>query len=559
MNKNYCLNNEKLDKEKNKMIIKNAIDFFIEKRNNKKNQNNHKIKGSEIEIIKNKQPTIYNNNKYNKRKISELPFLISKLIDLDYRECLSLFNDYIYFNFDFLNGLIRNEFDFINNDIIINLYKLRTIFYKELYNLYEIIIITKLLFKYKKLIKYNLDSAFNYILSDLLFFYKHNKYITNLIDECDEKSYKQCALVTPYDMYKISNYPVLLNYKKPITNICEYIINEVYYYFMISDKLQLFYMINEMEIENCGEIKLHPKSYSLLLVYLDENINNKKDILIENLKGGFICATNDTNELISFNFNGQILFNKILDNKIEEIYMIYKDKVLVHYKENILIDFIDIFDINTGILFKREHLGKNKKTIKKLVCNSNSKYVNLTECFSDKNQNIFIYVGFNNNELIIYKINLFLFDNETNHKLFNILYKMPSSINTFSNIGLLSLGFKNNYYKLKNNFLYISYDDGSILILPLIKNNIKKFSLIKFKNEINYEILDFLYELINYTIVLFLLIGSDKNVYLTKFSKVYCIKGDFETGRLYDNGKKIYLLNKDTIFIYELINYSNEN
>lgn len=438
----------------------NIIDYFVEKwrsqpkpfkhnkhivkKNNLNDENSREIRLTSV------QKTIFTdssgNKVYNKRKINELPGLITKLTTPN---AVKLACDYVYFNYEFLCGLfacvstrnlIHNMSALVRKDMSLAFDLNLVDAQKELNILYSLVL------QCAHHAKDHPDSIGLQISSRSLVFYNCSRYFKKLINEIDAKSIKNCALVAPYQFCPIpdSDIKYALQHYKPVYCTCIGG-HENSYAFTLSDKLIVVDLNKRDELARFNIDKTERKLMHLI-VYSFEYLDGKRKLLKE-YKGGFIVASD--NEILSYSFDSTLLFKKKLtDNSIiKNVYLISSKHFLVVYHNR---NYFETFNIKNGALMRNLY----EKQIQFITVNTHVQYVNNLEQIMKRQ--ILIVVALELAELIVLRVS-----DKTNLR-FKQTRKIPPAGYDCS-----SIQFDQSIDKLyKFNHLGMTLKNGSFVLFP---------------------------------------------------------------------------------------------
>jgi len=385
-----------------------------------------------------------NNNNYNINIFNNLDY-----IKLNVNKFFDTINIDIYikekYKFE-INNIIKTIESLNNNDTFIDS-SICKYYYICRYILYENNIDDNI--KLAKFIK------FSSIIINLGFFIKNERLKTLNINEMIENELPHYIFIESIKI-DFSNY----NYSNRILYHLNDCINNID--FVNGDYERLPYIvssenINIINLNNINNFILNNPSYikndENLFILLNKNIifsnsNGKlRDNLIKYYCNLFVknikhferdSKVTDTNNIL---FNLQILINKYLPRNIENI----SDKLYyVHYYQKYMSDisFEQLYN-------KLKELSHNEKFIDNVISMKN--------------------ILFDNNNLILYYINLYNLNLSDNYKIYKL--------NLFKNI------FNNDIVLSHNNDLYIFYDDFYLLIKIITDKYLLKFKI----NEILYN------------------------------------------------------------------------
>ena len=303
---------------------------------------------------------------------------------------LPLACEHVYFNYEFLTGMFLCS---NYNDIMDNLNKIKeassyslSLESKKAHE--EIALLTLIMLQALFVILDHPQSAGLQIAMRTLILYGHSKYVTQFIDQYDEISSLDCALIAPYQSMPPPGSNMIFCFEKHVKPIyCSSFDGDIA--FTASDKLVVFNMQNLCVV---GDFMLEKTKniFSHLIVYFFSKYEAEKIEILKDLgKGGFLAASQD--EILSYSFDMVLLFRKtFMSELISNIFVISKSYFLASFHEK---NYLDIYEITSGQLKLRKYF---EKQIKLLTVNTLTKYVNFLE-----NKQIFIVLCFESAEITI--------------------------------------------------------------------------------------------------------------------------------------------------------------
>ena len=178
------------------------------------------------------------------------------------------------------------------------------------------------------------DSIATQLIQSFLIFYKQAKYLTIFINDCDQKSFKQCALVSTSQIGIITGISRLVQInifveksKKEIYLLeCLKTSNGTKFYFLLTK--DLVYILESNSI--IGEIELPPLEhdrhfYEHLLVFISNKKDEKLKMKNEKLHQGLLVVAS-LNVLVVVSFQNEIIFIKnFIEFEIENIIKVGSD------------------------------------------------------------------------------------------------------------------------------------------------------------------------------------------------------------------------------------------
>lgn len=543
----------------------NAIDYFTEKwldknkpfKHNEYYANKKKIPiESEANRFISKQPIEFvsedNKLSYNKRKLNELPFLISRLgaENAVYQMC-----KYVIFDYEFLH----KKFVLSDPDTIMKEIENVTAFIPELEkgsqikNIgHEMQLFALIFLSCMYTLEQNPDNCSLQITARTLLFYKGFEFYRKLIDEADKYSAKHCALIAPYQYLHPPGLGSLFTLDTHKSSI-ETTIFDSSFFITCSDRMNIFQM---SRMKSLGDIKFplikSTDKYLKALVYLKQNTDYQDDELrISNFDGGYVLMTTTT--IFSLRFDGQELFVKEFDKLILKNMFIVPTKYLIIQYENQ--KYFDVYNLFTGKLITSEKFDKKIDLIECSI--RNDAIIYFDEYKPDQN----LLVAFEKGEIL--KLNI-SDDNIEGvlYKLFKINYKIPES-----GIDVHSMGFfiKKDKFSNKNKYVVTFCDGGFCLIDDFDFENcnelIKSHLLVKYARPIPKEKNGDEIELLK--LLCFteesILFKTKKGLYMWKdFDETVLrfIPGNYNLAK-YEKGTMIVAASKGTVFIFQLGNLVN--
>jgi hypothetical protein len=521
-------------------IFSNVVDFFNETWKNKPKPFKYnayitKKKKLNTEVAQeiretSVQKTVYIGKdqkvKYNIRKIKEMPLFVAKL---NPNLSFSLAAEQIYFNYHFLTGLFTCC---SISEIMLSLGKLTStptyllsIEAKKAYD--EMIIFSLIILQCMVSVKQYPESAGLQFVSRMLIFYESSKYLTKFIQQYDEESAINCALIVPYQLTQVPGNDTVLSMEKHVKPIKCLSLGgyDMGVVFSLSDKLNFMHFNSSLSFESDFILKPTEYEFEHLIVYVEEYV--PLDEALKDFRGGFIVAAK--NEIISYSFEMSIHFNKVFQNGEYILYLLLigKDNLLVCLNTS-----IDVYDLTTGELKQRKYFDKQIK-----LMSSNFIKEDIIVIGRDLNGSkpILVLVIFESTEINIFvvtenlNLNLIYTIPSTGYECDSLLYSANSEylqINYFNlalNTGLLiNIVAKPDYTsKTRDKQVYIS--NKKLFKLNLKNDKIKL--TIKFADQNNILLLD--------SNGCFHLIFDNR--------KSIKIDGDYDNGSIIGNGKLLAL------------------
>lgn len=244
-------------------------------------------------------------------------------------------------------------------------------------------------------------SACGQLVSRVLCFFGHQKYITNLVYQYDRESYKNCALIVPYQFLPEPGSSVIFTYEKhtkPIT--CTAIGGDQDgFVFTLSDKLNLL-NVTDLKTKNQNNIVIENKnqSFIFMIIYCNEKLDNSINSFSE-INGGFLVATE--NMILSYSFQNTLYFKKRFNDYddqdiITNICLVSSNHVVVSFLGK---NYFDIYNIFSGEFIHRKIFEKN---ILFIVNNTHKQQVNFTSFFEETQS--FIAVVLESSELLVFSL-----------------------------------------------------------------------------------------------------------------------------------------------------------
>lgn len=538
----------KMNSSQREIVFGNVVDYFNETWKNKPKpykyndylKKKKKLDTDEAQAIRDTatQKTVLiaedGTIRYNKRKLSELPNFICNLTA---NLAIPLYCEHVAFNYDFFRGQIQ----FLNySDIFEASEKISS---GSSYNLSEenknsLSELTIIKFVYLQCLFSIIDfpsSCALQLLSRLLVFYGHTKYITNFIQQCDEISYKHCALVAPYqNLPEVGSGELfsLEKHSKGIKYTCIGGDNDAFV-FTLSDKIHCF---NLSSLKTPGEFSLPTLShlndeYKEFIIHFNQ-IETDDSVMLKDIKGFIIVSSEHS--LSSIDLTGSFNFTKTFENlRVNQIIQITSTSFIVSFTGE---NFIEIYDIKLAIPLQKKIFDQSLKFI---IHSLDNKRVHFDTDFS---KDILLAFCLGQSEIQVINLNLNTSDNSFS---FELRFKIPSSGRECLS-GLMIDG------------LFLSaYSDGSICFFRSSDTN--DFDLTIYKATVTrnrrFKILD------RITVIqqdlktndLILLLGDDLNLYIQNHETVCKIIGPYQDGKLSkNNDDKLFAINMGIVDIYKL-------
>jgi hypothetical protein len=531
----------KLNSAERETIFGNVFDFFNEtwKHKPKPYKYNEYI-GKKLKLNEDKaketrdttsQPTKYidpnGNIVYNKRKILELP---SFIFQLSASISIKLICEHVLFNYDFLQGVLYscsfNEFAEIfersGQSSSYNIPEEIKEFQKEI-KLFSLINLQCGLSMVD-----NPSSALSQTVARVLNFYGQLSNFTKLINEYDRDSIKNCSLIVPYQFLDTPGSDLIFQFEKnnaPIRAAAMGGENDGIV-ITLSNKIYAFEMST---IRDMGEFSVieTEKPFTSILPYFKDLMELKEDILLKDIKGGFIVY-NET-DLASYACNSNLYFHKKFDDRfILDVYMVSSSHVAVAYKNK------NILEIYESASSKIAHTKIFDHNINLFGCNTHKKYIMGMNDLDEKF--ILACVLLETMELHVFRVK---FDKETKDFALKEFVVFPAP-----GLDILDLSFiKESIYDYGKSIL-MSANDGSFIITNFgdLENSEDKsdLKLIHFKPRFRkYKKQCFkLVDAMENTVLLQDLSG---NLYISgdDLKCVVKINGKFDNGRIFKNSLKI--------------------
>ena len=344
--------------------LKNAIDYFIETWKDKLKPFKHnpyyaKKKNIPLDSTAyrfiNPQPIEFISEKgekrFNKRKLSELPHLIS---ELEHDKAVINICEHFAFNYDFFYAkLMTTDVVTILKELQIDDVKSEIEDIKRLerqIGLFSFILISNF-----SMLQKNPQNFAIQLCAKGLIFYRILNCFKNLIDEADLKSPNSCALITPYQYLLPPGDGLLIsieNHKAPIKTT---LINERLI-ITCSDRLNAFEM---SELKNFGEI-VYPDN--ILVEETRAYFNHKPEMVtsFNLIDGGYVLRSQDT--VMSYKFDQTLIFSKKFSN-LKNIFLVPKKFLVLQFEDE---TYFEIYNVLTGEKLIRESF---KTKIKLMACN----------------------------------------------------------------------------------------------------------------------------------------------------------------------------------------------
>ena len=474
-----------LDKD----VFINVIDFFNETWKNKPKPyklndyllNKKKLKNSEEVRDTSIQPTVFMTQDgtfdYNKRKINEFPGFISKL-KTNIGAPISC--EYIFLNYHFFTGmfLIRNINEIFKDIQAFKLNGSYTLNDDANNALIEISMIQLLLLQCGFTMKeYPLAAGLQFVSRSLLF-YGHLKYFTAFIEQYDETSMTNCALIVPYQFMPEPASDLIFSFEshvRPISCACLGGEDDSFM-FTLSDKLE---MINLMTVnKNQRFIKIDKddksfRNYLFLIVYANEELRTYKTSMSD-IEGGFIAASEK--HIFSYSFQNVMHSKKLFDKEtIKNISLIGSSHLMVVFNDKTYFDVYNIFN------FELEIRKNFDQVILLAVSNSFKKEVNFMRSFE---HSVYIAVVLESSRVLIFNANTSI-DKRTIDIELNT--EIPAAGVRFKHATFLKQIAPYMRYltqsSIEPSFLCLTTEDGSFM---LVKYDQKRNKKLKGFNRIKY-------------------------------------------------------------------------
>ena len=518
---------------------------------NEKLKKKLKKTGSEETRITANQPiefaSLDQTKRFNKRKLRELPVIITQFSSKVKREELTLV--FVFLNYEFLRGLF---YTFTQAEIL-NL----IVSSSGCLNSLDSKIISVSLFSILHQLVLYPDSIATQLIQKILIFYKQAKYLTNFINDCDQKSFKQCALVstshTESGLVAISK-PIQVNMfveksKKEIHLVeCMKMLNGLKFYFLLTK--DLVYVLQGNSI--IGEIELPPLEhnthfYKLLLIFISNKKDGTQKMKNEKLHQGFVVVAS-INVLVVVSFQNELIFSKnFIDFEIDNIIQVGSEYILVSFKQQ---NFYEIYYIHDSSSFYM------KQTFKSSIITLFSRYFTCRflweNILSDQNQ-LFIFVILKNSEIQSLKINL----EEKSSCLLQVV--VPSS-NDLTCLSCKTILYENN----TRNVSILTYSDGSFGELYISLKSSKEYfllehCLIEFKLASTRDIIRKSKAIDFDGKSHYLFLTDEKKLYLIITNELYELDGIYDAAKLINakNGSNYIMAFYNGIL--EVFQYSNKH
>lgn len=543
----------KLNSADRESVFSNVVDFYNETWKNKPKPykfnefvaKKKKLASTETAEVRDTsiQPTMFvdadGKVRYNQRKIFEMPGFVTSLT-ANLASVLAC--DYIYFDYNFLAGLLKLV---PFTEIMDGLSKLGQ---GSSYNLNEeakncikeIKLLNLVLLQCGLSIKDYPDSLGEQMLARTIDLKTQSSHLNKLIQQYDQIKSQTNSLVLAYQLLSPPGLDVIFTFDKhsdTLTHACIGGDNDSFL-FTLSNKIHLLSM---SEVSELGEIPLTDdvdSDFSHFIVYFD-SINQSTNTPLKNLLGYFVVATET--ECTVYSFDSTVAFKKTF-TKISNIHWIGSHCLAVFEHDK---SYFDIYDIKLGQVFLHQELSGR---VKDSICSSHKLFINLPDEITD----IQLVVSLENGEVEFFKISE---QNASQIELKSVM-KIASSGSEVVSLSFIkenitsirALGARISYQN--SSILYIGQEDGksvSKLIKPIWGDKYKNVTF-KFLNMISQMELH---------------LGSNKNLYLLWLNDEFenlqfaQIEGNFENGELL-NEKHLIGIHKGIIDFYLLYRDKNE-
>jgi hypothetical protein len=309
---------------------------------------------------------------YNLRKIRELPNFIVKLNpDI----ALPLICEQIYFNYQFLNGLITSceYLEFVMS--LLEFIKGSSVFVAKENEkaLTDLRLIAIIIIQIGSIMTDFPNSAMLELLGTSINFYGLSKYFTKLVDEYDRESVLNCSLLLTGQHSDKEVRQVIIQFDKhlaPITHVCLGGKENKTFVFTLSSKLHIlrfhgFKVFGEVQFGN--EVK-----FKSMLVYFN-NSSTYDDVtnnLLSNISGGFILATSEEIRFFTFaNLAKPCVLQMPADHIFQEMNFITPNHLAVILKNQ---PYLNIYNIHSQELVQQFQL---RGAVKMSVSNLRKGYI----------------------------------------------------------------------------------------------------------------------------------------------------------------------------------------
>ena len=353
----------------------------------------------------------------NKRKLNELPYLISKF-EADNVAITAVEHCFMNYNFLYYKFLISdtNAILFDLQSINAHTRDIRNVETKQAalqLQLFSLVFLVSM----QSLKRY--PESFAIILtSRMLMFYKCFKYFQKFIDESDLLSpFETSSLISCYQYLQPPGGGLLLTLDTHKTEIKTTILDRQFL-ITCSDSINLFYL---ERLQTIGESK-YPIIYdknikeietvTVTRVFFITTINNKNpNIIIDEIDGGYIIMTKST--IMCIKFDTKVYFSKqFTDSELTTIFVIPDRYILAQFENR---NYFEIYDLFTGEFVSKQSFDS---TVKFLICSLNNTY---TIDLSTKTATE-ITIGLDKGELQKF---ILLNENPAEKLKFQLLYKIP--------------------------------------------------------------------------------------------------------------------------------------
>ncbi|RNA01612.1 NACHT and WD repeat domain-containing 2-like, partial [Brachionus plicatilis] len=347
-----------LGEEERTSIFSNIVDFFNETWKNKPKPYKYNdyltkkfgLKNGEAEEIRETgiQPTVTvlpdGTFRYNKRKLSELPSIISSL---NGNIAIILACDLVYFDLDFLTGLFKHK---TYNEIILELHGFSrrggtySILNDIKNNIHDFKVFQVALLQCANVMKDNPEALMIHFLSRSLNFYNHLKYFTKLIDQYYLQSPKYYSLILAHQFMEPPLGELIFQLDKHSSPIMNTIIggNNSSLVITISNEIFVFNLnkginLGYIDVNNFTEEKVWISAYS-------SNSIQSFSVLKEIPGGVVICSKNEI-RIIKFDSSVRLIYKTGLKKVLSCVIPFTENFLIIFYEDE---NFFEIFNIETN-------------------------------------------------------------------------------------------------------------------------------------------------------------------------------------------------------------------
>ena len=297
------------------------------------------------------QPIRYESGQLNIRKLNLVPSLSLSITDPIQRSEILI--DNVFMNYEFLLAKFENTFEVSGYTKII---KPKTLLYELIKSInlpnHHVILIATLMQILCTSNEATLNSYYQsfalQMTSSLLGLYGISKRFTKFIDDCDQKSPQDCALLAPYQIQPLSSIKtqVQINYKIKIKSIkiCQF----RQYLLCEKNKIKIYEYnpsksTSNVENKNYDDIIIPSLDDIFLMRVIDTEQDYSKAKVIVASEKNILVLNSDGKELLEI--------SEKRDHKIRNVFLIGKRALLVVYRKK---PYFDIYDIQDGQCRARE-------------------------------------------------------------------------------------------------------------------------------------------------------------------------------------------------------------